>query len=172
MFVMIYLYPVYLCVHTNYLTMDSDQSTGWVGTEHSRNMTRLGSWSLVATVLIVTTRTEHMSEVVSGRTDVGEDNLIKTDVGEDNPIIVVGNKSEYEKLSEVSKLVIKQVEGGRIGRQMFNINLENSRGDNISTISFSPTSLLLSLVTLVTYIFFGAGDLTAKSLMIAQVLNG
>ena len=132
-------------------------------------MSRWGRWSFVATVLVVTTRTEQISP---GRTDVGEDNLIKTDVGEDNPIIVVGNKSEYEKLSEVSKLVIKQVEGGRIGRQMFNINLENSRGDNISTISFSPTSLLLSLVTLVTYIFFGAGDLTAKSLMIAQVLNG
>ena len=122
-------------------------------------------WSLVTATLLLS------SKIVTGRADVQENYLARTDV-EENSIIVVGSKSEFEKLSEVSKLVTKQIQVVRTGRNMLNINLENSRGERISTISFSPTSLLMSLITLILYVFFGEGDLTSKGLMIAQVLNG
>ena len=123
-------------------------------------------WSLVTATLLLS------SKIVTGRADVQENYLARTDGEEENSIIVVGSKSEFEKLSEVSKLVTKQIQVVRTGRNMLNINLENSRGERISTISFSPTSLLMSLITLILYVFFGEGDLTSKGLMIAQVLNG
>jgi hypothetical protein len=124
-------------------------------------------WSLLVTVRLLLS-----SKLVTGRADVQENYLARTDVEEENSIIVVGGKSEFEKLSEVSKLVTKQIQVVRTGRNMLNINLENSRGERISTISCSPTSLLMSLITLILYVFFGEGDLTSKGLMIAQVLNG
>ena len=123
-------------------------------------------WSLLVTATLLS------SKIVAGRADDRENYLARTDVEEENSIIVMGSKSEFEKLSEVSKLVTKQIQVVRTGRNMLNINLENSRGERISTISFSPTSLLMSLITLILYVFFGEGDLTSKGLMIAQVLNG
>ena len=125
------------------------------------------TWSLLVTATLLLS-----SKIGTGRADVKENYLARTDGEEENSIIVVGSKSEFEKLSEVSKLVTKQIQVVRTGRNMLNINLENSRGERISTISFSPTSLLMSLITLILYVFFGEGDLTSKGLMIAQVLNG
>ena len=124
-------------------------------------------WSLLVTATLLLS-----SKIGTGRADVQENYLARTDGEEENSIIVVGSKSEFEKLSEVSKLVTKQIQVVRTGRNMLNINLENSRGERISTISFSPTSLLMSFITLILYVFFGEGDLTSKGLMIAQVLNG
>ena len=109
---------------------------------------------------------------VTGEAAVGVNSNSDTDVPEDNLIIVMGNKSEYEKLSEVSKLLVKQTQVVRTGRSMLSINLENSRGERISTMSFSPTSLIMSMITLLLYVFCGEGDLTSKGLIVAQILNG
>merc|ERR1712129_320352 len=139
-----------------------------MGLNRSRyNMNRLLRWSLSTVSLLMILISE-----VTGEAAVGVNSATDTDVPEDNLIIVMGNISEYEKLSEVSKLLVKQTQVVRTGRSMLSINLENSRGEKISTMSFSPTSLIMSMITLLLYVFYGEGDLTSKGLIIAQILNG
>ena len=83
------------------------------------------------------------------------------------------NMTDYEKLSEVSRLSVQNNPVVRTGRSMLTVNLENSRGKRISSMSFSPTSLIMSLITLVLFLFSGdTGDFLSKGLVVAQILNG
>ena len=125
-------------------------------------------WLLVSTTIVLI-----CSKAGLGETDVPDDTLADTDVGEDNSIIVVTNMTGYEKLSEVSRLVVQSNPVVRTGRSMLTINLENSRGKRISSMSFSPTSFIMSLFTLVFFLFSGdTGDFLSRGLVVAQILNG
>ena len=52
------------------------------------------------------------------------------------------------------------------------VSAENSRGERITTITLSPSSLLLSALSILLHLLLGPADLAATGLVIAQLLNG
>ena len=52
------------------------------------------------------------------------------------------------------------------------VRAENSRGERVTTVSLSPSSILLSAVSIILHLLLGPADLAATGLVIAQLLNG
>ena len=78
------------------------------------------------------------------------------------------NLVEIDDLNDASKSVVKFV----IDKELWllNINIESSNGARLSTITLSPSSLVMSLVSLLMHLIAGKGS--GLLLLMGQVLNG
>jgi hypothetical protein len=68
--------------------------------------------------------------------------------------------------------VLPGLRAERTGGWSWSLSLEEEGGRRLASISFSPTSLILGLLSLASILLYGDVNASARALLLGQIFNG